>query len=548
MKPNQKLTFIALLRSRNATLLIPLMIGLVASIAAVSLLAVSGWFITAAGLAGLLGVTATFNFFTPGALVRLMAILRTAGRYFEQLSAHYHLMSLLKDLRLWSWQQLVDHPMQRSRRIGDFLQRVIGDVELINRWPLQVWMPWCYATIAAAIYLAFVSVLMPWLLPLLSLSMVLMLLVIPSICAKRGAKAVWQLQLLGTYRRSRFINLFGALITLTIRGHWQGYAKRLESMDNRQFSLETQIQTISITGRHLTSMVTAVTIGGCFYLASQTAQQQSIDGPLLAGLMFALLGLNELFTPLAGTFIGTHQTRVGMRRLNQLRHNLEPAEQTEKSATALKPITSFNLRQVAVKRPGAINGIQAFDLEIIPGEQIWLKGPSGCGKSTLLDAIASQIEIDSGEIVINQSRLDRAHRSCYQPQIGYLNQSPYIFNQSIAANLRLGDPDASDADIEAVLDAVGLGDWVKDLPYGAATLLGEQGSNISGGQARRLGLARVLLQKPDLMLLDEPFEGLDSASIQKIETALTGDYQPPMLVIASHLKTELLATMREVAL
>jgi ATP-binding cassette subfamily C protein CydC len=545
VKANQKLTLISLLKSRNASLILPLLLGLIASMAAIGLLATSGWFITAAGLAGLLGTTAAFNFFTPGALVRLMAMLRTAGRYFEQLSAHYHLMNLLKDLRLWSWSQLVSHPITGSRRIGDFLQRVVGDVELINRWPLQVWMPWCYAVTAAGIYLAAIAVFIPKLLWLNAISFASMLWIIPLLCSRAGKRSIWQLQLLSTYRRSRFINLFGALVTLTIRGHWRDYAQRLTTLDERQFGLESRVQSIAITGRYLISTLTALTLGASFYVARPGVINGEIDGPTLAGFMFALLGLNELFAPLASTFMGTNQTRVGMRRLNQLRHG---AAQTPAQPPSAEPLTSIRLRQVSVKRQGAVNGIDELNLELMPGSQVWLCGPSGCGKSTLLDALANQVDINGGELDFNHKLQTLAQRERFQHRIGYLNQAPYIFNQSIAANLRLGDPDASDEQLMAALKAVALDQWIQSLPYGLDTLLGEQGSNISGGQARRLGLARVLIQKPDLMLLDEPFEGLDNASIQRIGDALQSTCRPPILVIASHLRTPLLEQMQRLDL
>lgn len=535
MKPTQKLTIRTLTKTDSGMLYLALLLGLVASLSAVFLLAVSGWFITAAGLAGVTGMIVTFNYFTPGAIIRLMAILRTSGRYFEQLTAHHHLLSLLKELRLWVWQQLSRHALPQSLRIGDLLQRIVADVDLLNRWPLQVWMPRIYAWTASVCYLIVVYAFAPVALVPMASGLAINCILLPWASYLLGKKLVWQLQLIGVYRRSRFINLFGALITLLIRGRWQGYAQRLFFLDERQFSIEYRMQVIAAATRHMMLAITAVTIASSCILAAPALEADMINGSVFAGLLFALLGLNELLSPLAMSFMGTAQAEVGLKRLNQLQPE-NPIE-TPSHRDDLPALEKIEVIQADIRKQGAVNGISQLDLTIEPEQQIWLKGPSGIGKSTLLDALANQLAIDTGTIRYNGEEQNLEQRLQFQPRIGYLSQRPYIFNQSIAANLRLSDENATDDELKAVLTAVGLWAWVEQLPKQMATLLGAQGNNISGGQARRLGLARVLLQKADLLLLDEPFEGLDKRSIETVCEALQNSYKPPMLVIASHLET-----------
>lgn len=546
MKPTQKLTIRTLTKTDSGMLYLALLLGLVASLSAVFLLAVSGWFITAAGLAGVTGMIVTFNYFTPGAIIRLMAILRTSGRYFEQLTAHHHLLSLLKELRLWVWQQLSRHALPQSLRIGDLLQRIVADVDLLNRWPLQVWMPRIYAWTASICYLIVVYAFAPVAIVPMASGLAINCILLPWASYLLGKKLVWQLQLIGVYRRSRFINLFGALITLLIRGRWQGYAQRLFFLDERQFSIEYRMQVIAAATRHMMLAITAVTIASSCILAAPALEADMINGSVFAGLLFALLGLNELLSPLAMSFMGTAQAEVGLKRLNQLQPE-NPIE-TPSHQDDLPALEKVEVVQADIRKQGAVNGITQLDLTIEPGQQLWLKGPSGIGKSTLLDALANQLAIDTGTIRYNGEDKNLEQRLQFQPRIGYLSQRPYIFNQSIAANLRLSDENATDDELKAVLTAVGLWEWVEQLPKQMATLLGAQGNNISGGQARRLGLARVLLQKADLLLLDEPFEGLDKRSIETVCEALQNSYKPPMLIIASHLETPWLSSFSQLEL
>lgn len=546
MKANQKLTIRSLTKNQSGMLWLALLLGLISTLSAVFLLAISGWFITAAGLAGVMGITISFNYFTPGALIRLMAILRTSGRYFEQLSAHHHLLSLLKELRLWIWQQLTAHPFVQHLKIGSLLQRIVNDVDLINSWPLKVWMPRIYAYVCCAAYLVVIYFWAPVTLIPMASGLIINAIILPWLSYRLGRKLVWQLQMIGVYRRTRFINLFGALVTLLIRGRWQNYAQRLFRLDEKQFACEYRMQLIAAGTRHMMLAIIALTIMSSSLLAANALESGQINGSVFAGLLFALLGLNEVLSNLATSFIGTAQAQVGIKRLNQLqpRESITPPDSNMPS----EPLTKICLENASIRKAGAVNGLEDITLHIESGTQLWLKGPSGIGKSTLLDALANQLSPEQGQIIYNDMPVSLEQRMGYQAQIGYLSQTPYIFNQTLANNLRLGQPKASEDELWDVLKAVALDSWVKSLPKGIDTLLGSQGSDISGGQARRLSLARVLLQRPTLMLLDEPFEGLDKQTIEIVSKALNETYSPAMLVIASHLETPLLKSFQVIEL
>jgi len=183
-------------------------------------------------------------------------------------------------------------------------------------------------------------------------------------------------------------------------------------------------------------------------------------------------------------------------------------------------------------------GNTALDLLIESGDSVWIRGESGSGKSTLLAAIAGDC-LSSGDAFINDEKQDLYGNQIYQNKISYLPQSPYIFQQSIGANLLLGNPNATDKELWSVLDAVGLAEWTQNLPNGLDSLLSAQGRNLSGGQRKRLALARLLLRKTSVLLLDEPFDGLDKNTIEHVCFSLQNDYKPDILILVSHVESSL---------
>lgn len=537
-----KLSLKRLLLANPWGFIIPVVTGMAATLAGVALLGLSGWFISAAGLATAMGVGMVFNYLTPGAIVRGLSILRTAGRYGEQVTAHNHLFGLLRILRLWVWDQRVakDAANLHEQSRGDLLQRLVNDLDQIIRWPLVVFLPWIYALsayLAVSIFAYFITPVLLW--PI-AIAALLQILVVPYVCGRFASHAVHVGQILGVHRRSRFVSLFSALITLTIRGHWKDYAQRLGELDERQRRMEIRIQQAISLGRLLSYGVTILLIASSFFLLSERNPETNhwtlidgVQGTWVVGFILSILAVNELVLPLVQSFVAQGQSQVGLRRLNQLHQDAQA--QPEGKIDRVQQMVFKHWRGF---HASSGMGNTAIDLSANMGDTLWLRGASGSGKSTLLAAIAGDC-LSSGEAIINNEKCDLYSNQHYQAQLSYLPQSPHIFQQSIAANLYLGNPNASDEQLWAVLDAVGLADWVKSLPNGLETLLSSQGRNLSGGQRKRLALARLLLREAPVLLLDEPFDGLDKATIERICHSLQNDYKPDILILVSHVGSRL---------
>ena len=164
--------------------------------------------------------------------------------------------------------------------------------------------------------------------------------------------------------------------------------------------------------------------------------------------------------------------------------------------------------------------LRGVDLILAPGQQVAVIGASGSGKSTLAQLAVRAFDPDIGELRFDDHRVAELSPDSLRARVGYLTQRSELFHDTLAANLRMGDPAASDAQLWAVLEQVDLHEWAEALPQGLQTWVGEQGRQLSGGQARRVALARVMLRNSPLVILDEPLSGLDASTAQVVKAAL----------------------------
>ena len=172
---------------------------------------------------------------------------------------------------------------------------------------------------------------------------------------------------------------------------------------------------------------------------------------------------------------------------------------------------AVRVHDASYRYPGREAGVDGVTFALQPGARLCVRGASGAGKSTLAALLARSMDPDRGEILLDGCDLRRYDEASLRARVALLPQRPHLFAASVADNLRVADAQADDARLRAVLQAVALDAWLAQLPQGLDTPLGEYGVGLSGGEARRLAIARTLLRPAVLFVLDEPFEGLDAA-------------------------------------
>jgi ABC-type multidrug transport system fused ATPase/permease subunit len=175
-----------------------------------------------------------------------------------------------------------------------------------------------------------------------------------------------------------------------------------------------------------------------------------------------------------------------------------------------------------------------MDLTVAPGERIALVGPSGSGKTTLLGLLAHLADPSEGRVTCGGVDLREGDPDAWRRRIAWVGQRPAIMAGSVADNVRMGDPSASDADVWAALGEAGAAALVRGLPDGLATRVGEGGRRLSAGEARRVALARAFVRTPSLVLLDEPSANLDPEAAALVDAAIARLCRGRTAVIATH--------------
>ena len=526
----------SLLRSRQGTWNLALLLGALTLFSAIALLATSGWFITASAIAGLvLSSTLTFDYFRPAALIRLFAIVRTVGRYGERLASHHATLSLLKDLRSQVFRALTLRTTAvnlDSTGSAATMHRLVADIDRLDRFPLQFLAPWLWASFIVLIYMLFAYWLQPQLAYAASFGLLMAWLIIPALGFWRGRKLALNDVQAAELRREHFLESLSLLTSLTLWQSWQKQQRDTLSADDHYQEQDHQQQKLISLLALLQQLALAASLGCLLWFGVPLVSAGLINVPWLLAAALALLGIHEALVPLAGSFIGLGQSQAARDRINQLMQLHDLQSEVTVDTDKPRPSAPFQLQtqQLSARIPGALNGPENINIDLHSGQVLLITGASGIGKTTLLKVLANALEPTSGNYIINQQpaqhwQLDKC--------IGYLPQQLDIFDSSLASNLRLADPQASDEQLWQVLADVALADWAKQQ-NGLDTALGEYGAQISGGQARRIALARLLLAQRPILLVDEPFAGLDSASSYQVLAALRQRQANGLLIIVSH--------------
>ena len=522
LKPVLKLFF----REKRGKLWAGMLLAAVTVLCGILLLGLSGWFITATAIAGLATASAlAFDVFAPAAGIRLLAILRTASRYAERLVTHDATLAVLaamreKLFRSWAAPQAAKELLRRPSRL---LFRLTADIDALDALYLRVLVP------AGA---AFVTMLVVgvafWLMDAtFSLAMVAVLLIagfgLPLIAAlwamkpmRRRAKAVEAV-------RARSIDLVSGQTDLLMAGRLNAQSASICAADQRLSEADDHLNRIEISvgaGFGVASvLLLCVALLGGVWLA-----EAGVISPAVAA--FALLMALGAMEPFAALRRGAMELGRTLMAAGRVGNRYETQPQFYVPVQPADPHEAVYLEQVNVRyEDHAPLVLQDISLTVRKGEKLAVVGTSGTGKSTLMALLAGEIEAQSGTIRHEAATL--------------LTQKTQLFQDSLAENLRLARPQASDADLMQVLEMAGLSETVGDMPQQLDTMLGEGGLGLSGGQARRLALARLFLHNTPLWLLDEPTEGLDKATAQDIlqRLAQAGD-QSRTMIIATHLRRE----------
>ncbi|NYS61762.1 thiol reductant ABC exporter subunit CydC [Vreelandella salicampi] len=512
--------WLSALAKRRARLWLGALLMALTLFSALGLLAISGWFITATGITGLLlaaGVAASLEVYVPGGAIRFFAVSRTVTRYVERLYNHDTVLRLLSDLRTQLFGVLagLDSRTLAKRRASDWLNRLTADIDTLDSLYLRLLAPPAVALVAILLLSGGVAIFVPRAGALLAAVLILGWLWLTLGQARLGMAAserhVHQLEAL----RSRAIEQLQGLAELEAYGSLADHRARLDEIEMRLQHDQRTLGRLSALGNALEGWLVSAATLMTLWFAAQAWQAGTVSGPVMVMLVMAVLAMNEALGALPASFTWLGATKGAAARLNQLNAQQMPTN-TEVSQP-VKNAHTLTLENVHVHYPGALQpALTSLSLTLNPGERLAITGASGSGKSTLAALVSRQLSPTSGHITLGGVPLAQWPEDTLRQRVAVLTQQTELLDDSLAANLRLANPEADDAALWRVLKNVDLAEWANTLPQGLKTRVGEGGRQLSGGQARRVALARLFLRDPDLVLLDEPFAGVDELTAQHL--------------------------------
>ena len=501
---------------------------LLATVAAgVGLLGLSGWFITATAVAGMTG--AVLDVYRPSAGIRTFAVGRTVARYFERLIHHDAVLRLLAELRGWLFRRMASLSLERLGwlRGADLLHRLTADVDALDNLYLRVLGPTAVAVAAVLLaggFLALFSPAVAW--AVVGIFLVAGLL-LPAVAMRRGrphgereAKHLPRLRIAA-------VEAIQGLAELRAYGAVERYRQRFAAEDRAVNDARRAAGRLTAAFDAVVGLAGHLALVAALWIGVDLFWQDAVSGPVLALMALAVLAVSEAVAPLPAAWQHLGRTRAAAGRLLALGEPGDPCRGVSPGAAGgvqASPTSSpapLALQRVTYRhRPYTDPVLEEASLTVAPGESVVVTGASGAGKSTAAELILGLRRPGGGSVRYGGIEVVEIAESERFAALGYLTQRTDLFAGTVAANLCLGDPGAGDDALRAALRVAGLDAFVARLPEGLGTWIGEGGTRLSGGEARRLALARLVLAGPRLVVLDEPFTGLDGETARLVRDRL----------------------------
>jgi len=487
-------------------------LGAVTVLAGVGLMSLAGYLISrAAEHPPVLSLTVAI------VAVRAFGIGRPVARYFERLESHGLAFRVLGRMRVACFRRI--EPLIPSRTIGmhqgDLLARMVGDVDSMQLLFLRGLSPPIVAAAAGAVVVGITAVYLPAAALVLAAGLALGGIAVPAIAAAAGRHADRSAALRAELT-VELVELLRGAPELVVLGAGDASLERIRRLDAGIGRITRRDALLGGTVEGLASLVKGLTTVAVLFVCVRAAADGALDRTLIAALALGAMASFEAVEPLSGAALGLRRTVAAGRRLLSLGGGdpppADPADPAPRPADATAALVGVGYDDAEEETWG----LDAVDLAIEPGRRVALVGHSGSGKSTVAELLVRFIDPDRGRVTLGGADLRDLRRHDVRSAISLDGQSGYLFSSTIRENVRLARPGATDAEIEAALRRARIWDWVASLPDGWNTFVGQEGAMVSGGERRRIALARTFLADAPVMVLDEPTAHLDPATAERL--------------------------------
>ena len=518
---------------------LPLFLGLVLMItglaSSIGLLTTSGWFLAATAIAGL---GTLFNFFYPSASVRGLAIGRTLFRYFEKLVTHDATFRILAKLRVQVFEKIIPlSPAVLNRyRNSDLLNRLVSDVDTLDSLYLRLIAPFItaiFVILAMCIGLSFINA------PLalgLGVSLLLLVFVIPTVFYQLGKKFGDKLVHSRALYRTQFLEFIQAQAELLL---FNAEDKLKDNMAKTEANWQADQQkeaNLSGFSTALSLFLNGLIIAAMLWFSSQAEfGNDEYRMAFIALFTFAALASFEILMPLGSAFLHIGQVIASAERVTDIIEQQPLVTFNGKAEFDQNAITLIEAKDLSFTYPERQNrALENLNLTIQKGQKVAILGKTGSGKSTLLQLLVRNYDANQGQLFLAGKPIADYAEDTLRSQFCFLTQRVHVFSDTLRQNLQFASAvNISDEKMIEVLNQVGLGKLLEQ-EQGLDIWLGDGGRPLSGGEQRRLGLARILLNDAPILLLDEPTEGLDRETERQILRLILAHAENKTLIMVTH--------------
>ena len=518
---------------------LPLFLGLVLMItglaSSIGLLTTSGWFLAATAIAGL---GTLFNFFYPSASVRGLAIGRTLFRYFEKLVTHDATFRILAKLRVQVFEKIIPlSPAVLNRyRNSDLLNRLVSDVDTLDSLYLRLIAPFItaiFVILAMCIGLSFINV------PLalgLGASLLLLVFVIPTVFYQLGKKFGDKLVHSRALYRTQFLEFIQAQAELLL---FNAEDKLKDNMAKTEANWQADQQkeaNLSGFSTALSLFLNGLIIAAMLWFSSQAEfGNDEYRMAFIALFTFAALASFEILMPLGSAFLHIGQVIASAERVTDIIEQQPLVVFNGKTEFDQNATTLIEAKDLSFTYPERQNrALDNLNLTIQKGKKVAILGKTGSGKSTLLQLLVRNYDANQGDLFLAGKPIADYAEDTLRSQFCFLTQRVHVFSDTLRQNLQFASAvNIADEKMIEVLNQVGLGKLLEQ-EQGLDIWLGDGGRPLSGGEQRRLGLARILLNDAPILLLDEPTEGLDRETERQILRLILAHAENKTLIMVTH--------------
>jgi ATP-binding cassette subfamily C protein CydC len=470
--------------------------------------------------------------------VRAFGIGRAVLSYVEKLAGHQFILTILSDMRVQLYKMIEPQALfLRSRfRSGDIVGILADDIEHLQDFYLKTLFPSLVSLVIYAMIIVWAGIFSIPFAILLAVLIGLLLFVGPLLSLLYTKAKNEQLKKGRHQLYYQFTDAIFGISDWIFSGKYASFIDKYERQQQELFELETRKQSF-VNWRDVTNQMV---LGTIVILSITWANGLTVKGEipptLIAAFGLVLLSLLESFLPIAGAVSETTSYQDSLKRLDTVQAAENGGHKRQAKDLSKPPLIdriSVEINHLTFGYPSSKPLLEDFNLRVEQGERIAILGRSGSGKSTLLNLVQGALVPTSGEALLNG--LNAIELDPYIPKMmSVLNQKAFLFNTSVMNNIRLGNPDATVEEVFQVAKMVQLDEMIRPLPKGYDTFMHETGDRFSGGERQRIALARILLQKTPLVILDEPTVGLDPITEAKLLTTIFETLKGKTIIWVTH--------------